>query len=74
MANSEPNFNIDAKSVQEDEWVIYLKILTGAFTSMLSSPPSNYLKHDVLLYFKAAIGFTYLMMLIRLNGSNYCTV
>ena len=74
MAIYETNFSIDMASLQEDGWVIYLKILTGAFTSMLSSPPSNYLKHDVLLYFKAAIGFTYLMMLIRLNGSNYCTV
>ena len=63
MANPEPDFSIDTKSVQEDEWVIYLKILIDIFESVLSSLTNSCLEHD-------AIGCTYSMMLIRLNGSN----
>ena len=49
MANPEPNFSIDTRSVQEDEWVIYLKILTVFFTSMLSSLTSSCLEQDVFI-------------------------
>jgi hypothetical protein len=65
MANSEPNFNIDTKSVQEDEWVIYLKILTGVFMFMLSSAADSCLGQNLL-----RIRFAYLTMLIHLKESN----
>ena len=47
MANSEIDFNIDTESVQEDEWVIYLKILIDNFASMLSSLANSCLEQDV---------------------------
>jgi hypothetical protein len=49
MANSEPDFNIDTTTIQEDEWVIYLKILIDNFASMFFSLLSACPKQDVFI-------------------------
>ena len=70
MANSEPDFNIDTTTIQEDEWVIYLKILIDNFASMFFSLLSACPKQMFSYLYKTPIGFVYSMMLIRFNKSN----
>jgi len=48
MAISEPNFSIDADSVQEDEWVIFLKIFANCVSPSIKDGRNGIMEDETI--------------------------